>query len=66
MSLLKKLLAPTPKIWRQIGNVLLIISTTITGYTAYIDQPTIALISMICGLVGKLITSLVTDDTTTI
>jgi hypothetical protein len=66
MKLLKRLQAPTPKIWKQIGNAFLIISTSITGYTAYIDQHTIAIISIVCGILGKVITSFIVEDTTTI
>jgi hypothetical protein len=64
MNILKRLKSPTPKLWRQIGNALLIISTTITGYTAYVDEPIIATISMICGILGKIITSFFVEDNT--
>jgi hypothetical protein len=64
MNLLKRLQSPTPKLWKQIGNALLSISTLITGYTAYVDQPTIAIISMICGILGKVITSFFVEDNT--
>jgi hypothetical protein len=64
MKLLQRLTSPTPKLWRQIGNALLIISTTITGYTAYVDEPIIATISMICGILGKIITSFFVEDNT--
>ena len=64
MNLFKNLQAPTPRIWRQIGNALLTISTAVTGYTAFNDQHTVAIISMVCGLLGKLITSLAIEDTT--
>jgi hypothetical protein len=64
MNMLKRLQAPTPKLWRQIGNALLIISTTITGYTAYVDEPIIATISMVCGILGKIITSFFIEDNT--
>lgn len=63
MNLLEKLKAPTPKIWKQIGNALLLISTTITGYSAFTDQRTIAIISMMCGILGKVITNFVVEDT---
>lgn len=64
MNLLKRLQAPTPTLWKQIGNALLSISTLITGYTAYMDEPAIAIISMVCGILGKVITSFFVEDTT--
>jgi hypothetical protein len=66
MKLLKRLQAPTPKTWKQIGNALLIISTSITGYTAFTNQHTIAIVSMVCGILGKVITSFFVEDTTTL
>lgn len=55
---------PTPKKWRQLGDALLAVSTAVTGYTMYTNEQTIALISMICGVVGKFLTNFFTDDTT--
>jgi len=54
---------PTPKKWVQLGDALLAISTAVSGYTIYNDQHTVALISMICGVVGKFLTSFFTEDT---
>jgi len=62
MKLLQRLQSPTPKLWRQIGNAFLSVSTLITGYTAFIDEPTIAIISMVCGILGKVITSFFVED----
>ena len=62
MKILTRLKSPTPKVWRQIGNILLTISTTITGYTLYIDENTVAIISAICGILGKVLTSLFVED----
>lgn len=64
MNILKRLQLPTPKLWKQIGNALLSISTLITGYTAFIDEPIIAIVSMVCGILGKIITSFFIEDTT--
>jgi hypothetical protein len=64
MKLLLRLKSPTPKLWKQIGNALLSISTLITGYTAFIDEPIIAIVSMVCGILGKIITSFFVEDTT--
>jgi hypothetical protein len=64
MKLLKRLQAPTPRVWKQLGNGLLAISTAISGYTMYSNLPTVALISMICGVVGKFLTAFFVDDNT--
>ena len=64
MKLSHRLQAPTPKIWKQVGNALLTISTAITGYTAFTNQQDIAIISMVCGILGKVITSFFVEDTT--
>jgi hypothetical protein len=63
MNLLNRLKSPTPKLWKQIGNALLSISTLITGYTAFIDEPALAITSMVCGILGKVITSFFVEDT---
>jgi hypothetical protein len=62
MTLLERFKSPTPKLWRRIGNILLIISTSVSGFTMYNDQNLIALISMITGILGKIITSLVVEE----
>jgi hypothetical protein len=63
MNLLNRLKSPTPKLWKQIGNALIILSTSITGYAAFTDQHIVAVISMVCGVLGKLITSFFVEDT---
>lgn len=64
MTLFDRIKAPTPKMWRQLGNSLLAVSAAISGYTIYADQPVIATISMICGVVGKFLTSFFVEDNT--
>lgn len=54
---------PTPKKWRQLGDALLAISTAVSGYTIYSNEHTVALISMICGVLGKFLTNFFTEDT---
>lgn len=54
---------PTPKKWRQLGDALLAASTAVSGYTMLNEQPTIAFIAMMCGVVGKFLTNFFTDDT---
>jgi hypothetical protein len=64
MELLKRLQSPTPKVWKQIGNGLLAVSAAISGYSAYADQHTIAIITIVCGVVGKFLTNFSVEDNT--
>ena len=66
MSLFQRFKAPTPKIWRQLGNGLLAVSVAISGYTIYANEEVIALISMICGVIGKFLTNFFVEDNTEI
>ena len=65
MSLVQRFKAPTPKVWRQLGNSLLAVSAAISGYTIYADQPVIATITMVCGVLGKFLTSFFVEDNIT-
>lgn len=56
---------PTPKKWRQLGDALLGVSTTITGYSLYVDLKWVAAVALILGVVGKFLTNFFTDDSTT-
>jgi hypothetical protein len=62
MSIVQRFKAPTPKMWRQLGNSLLAVSAAISGYTVYADEQVIALITMICGVVGKFLTNFFVED----
>jgi hypothetical protein len=53
--------APTPRTWRKIGDSLLIISTTASTYSILSDEPTIAVIIALFGVVGKLLTNFNTE-----
>jgi hypothetical protein len=64
MSLIQRFKAPTPKMWRQLGNSLLAASAAISGYTMYSDQQVVALVTMICGVVGKFLTNFFVEDNT--
>ena len=64
MKLLQRLKAPTPRVWRQLGNALFGVSTIISGYTMYSDLPTVALVTMICGVVGKFLSEFFVEDNT--
>ena len=55
---------PTPKKWRLLGDTLLGVSTTITGYSLYVDLKWVAAAALILGVVGKFLTNFFTDDST--
>ena len=54
--------APTPKKWRKLGDALLGASTTITGFSIATDHKYIAYAALICGVLGKVITNLFTEQ----
>jgi hypothetical protein len=54
--------APTPMKMRKLGDALLGASTTITGFAIANDNHYIAYTALICGVLGKVITNLFTDQ----
>jgi hypothetical protein len=52
-----KYYAPTPAKWRKLGDALLGVSTTITGFAIYEDVKGIAITALILGVVGKFLTN---------
>lgn len=48
---------PTPKKWKHLGDTLLGVSTTITGFSLYSDMKEVAMIALIIGSVGKFLTN---------
>lgn len=54
--------SPTPVKWRKLGDALLVVSTTITGYAMYEDVKWVALTALITGVVGKFLTNFFTED----
>ncbi len=52
---------PTPKKWRKIGDAFLIVGMSITTFVIFADSKWIASISLICTILGKLITNFATD-----
>ena len=56
---------PTPNKWRKLGDTLLAVSTTITGYSLYVDLKWVAATALALGVVGKFLTDFFTDDSTT-
>jgi len=45
--------SPTPKKWRKLGDALLGVSTTITGFAIYENEKWIALTALVLGVIGK-------------
>lgn len=62
---LKNYFAPTPKLFRMIGDTLLSTGSIVTGYQIVYDQKTLALISLTLTILGKFVTNLASLDETT-
>lgn len=48
---------PTPKIWRFVGDSLLIIGSSLTGYEIMMGNHTLAIIMLVCTILGKILTN---------
>ena len=59
---IKSLRKKTPLILFKIGNILLTLSTFVTTYEFYNNEPKMALYSLIFGVVGKTITELFSHE----
>jgi hypothetical protein len=59
---LKSYFAPTPKLFRMIGDTLLSVGSLLTGYQILCDEKTLALISLTLTLIGKFMTNLASLD----
>ncbi len=53
--------APTPTIWKNVGNTLLLIGSTVTGISAYTLPPYIIVIASVITCMGKIITDFATN-----
>lgn len=62
MRMKKHYYGPTPKRWRKLGDALLGVSTTITGYAIMEDYKWIAFSALILGVVGKFLTNFFSDE----
>jgi hypothetical protein len=62
MKILERYNSPTPPKWRKIGDLLLIVSTTITSYSVVHEIKEVAIIAAILGCIGKIITNFVSDE----
>lgn len=54
--------SPTPKKWRKLGDALLGVSTTITGFAIYEDIKWVAIAALLTGVVGKFLTNFFSKD----
>lgn len=54
--------SPTPKKWRKIGDALLAMSTTITGFAIYEEAKWVAITALVLGSLGKFITNFFSED----
>lgn len=62
MKKLNNYYSPTPKKWRQLGDALLGVSTTITGFSLYNEMKEVALAALIIGVIGKFLTNFFVDN----
>lgn len=53
---------PTPAKWRKLGDALLGVSTTITGFAIYEEAKWVAISALIFGVIGKFLTNFFGED----
>lgn len=54
--------SPTPKKWRKLGDALLGVSTTITGFAIYEEAKWVAIAALAAGVAGKFLTNFFSED----
>jgi hypothetical protein len=54
--------SPTPTKWRKLGDDLLGVSTTITGFAIYEEAKWVAIAALLLGVVGKFLTNFFGED----
>jgi hypothetical protein len=54
--------SPTPTKWRKLGDALLGVSTTITGFAIYEEAKWVAIAALLMGVVGKFLTNFFGED----
>ena len=59
---LKSYFAPTPKLFRMIGDTLLSVGSLLTGYQILCNEKPLALISLTLTILGKFMTNLASLD----
>jgi len=63
-KMLKNYYKPTPVKWRKLGDALLAVSVTITGFAVYENVQWVALTALITGAIGKFLTNFFKEDGT--
>jgi hypothetical protein len=53
---------PTPAKWRKLGDALLGVSTTITGFAIYEEVKWIAITALALGVIGKFLTNFFSEE----
>ncbi len=61
-KMLRNYYKPTPVKWRKLGDALLAVSVTITGFAMYENVQWVALTALITGVIGKFLTNFFKDD----
>ena len=56
-KIMKGYMSPTPKKWRKLGDALLGVSSTMTGYAITQEMQEVALISLAIGVIGKFLSN---------
>lgn len=62
MQLIRNYYSPTPAKWRKIGDTLLAVSSTVTGYSVYNQMKSIAITALCLGVVGKFLSNFFTEN----
>ena len=62
MKKLNKYYSPTPVKWRKLGDALLGVSTTITGFSIYNDMKEVAIAALVLGSIGKFLSNFFTEE----
>lgn len=62
MKHVKHYYKPTPVKWRKLGDALLGISTTITGFAIYEEVKWLAISALALGVIGKFLTNFFSEN----
>jgi hypothetical protein len=62
MNIKQNYYKPTPIKWRKLGDALLGVSTTITGFAIYEEAKWVAITALVLGVVGKFLTNFFGED----
>ena len=54
--------SPTPQRWRKLGDALLGVSTTITGFAIFEEAKWVAIAALLAGVIGKFLTNFFSED----